>query len=272
MVEEYRKGAPVNELLNKYGYKTKKSVIDKVKKYYPNNYKEIIEEARDNRRGYTYSIKEIKNPFDAYFIGLLLTDGYLLSDRDGVGLDMTDEDVISFITKTIGTTYKTYENPGKKPKHRVLITRPGITAELERFGIIHNKSLKIPAPNLKEEEKKFLPFIIRGIIDGDGTVSKTSYGGAQFHIVTMSLEFANWIKNILENNFFMDNIRISKNEKGLYCIESANQYNILKLIALVYNKPFGMLRKYNLLRKTFRDYNKDVLLDEDDGIVQTTTH
>ena len=48
-------------------------------------------------------------------------------------------------------------------------------------------------------------------------------------------------------------------------------YNILKLIALVYNKPFGMNRKYNNLRKTFRDYNNDALLDKDDGIVQTTT-
>ena len=46
---------------------------------------------------------------------------------------------------------------------------------------------------------------------------------------------------------------------------------ILKLIALVYNKPFGMNRKYNNLRKTFRDYNNDALLDKDDGIVQTTT-
>lgn len=47
--------------------------------------------------------------------------------------------------------------------------------------------------------------------------------------------------------------------------------DLLKLIALVYNKPFGMNRKYNNLRKTFRDYNNDALLDKDDGIVQTTT-
>lgn len=32
-----------------------------------------------------------------------------------------------------------------------------------------------------------------------------------------------------------------------------------------------MNRKYNTLRKTFRDYNNDTLLDKDDGIVQTTT-
>ena len=94
--------------MSKYGYKTKKSIIDKVKKYCGESYKEIIQQAQDNRRGYTYSLEKITSPFDAYLIGLLMTDGYVLSDRDGLGLDMTDEDVISFVAKTIGTNYKSY--------------------------------------------------------------------------------------------------------------------------------------------------------------------
>ena len=102
-------------------------------------------------------------------------------------------------------------------------------------------------------------------------MAKTSYGGSQFFIVTKSEIFANWIKKVLENDFFMDDISIRISSEDLYRIETANQYNILKLIALVYNKPFGMNRKYNNLRKTFRDYNNDALLDKDDGIVQTTT-
>lgn len=271
LVEEYKNGTPVIELMNKYGFKTKKSITDKVKKYYPDQYKEIIKMAQNNRRGYVYSLEKITSPFDAYLIGLLLTDGYVLSDRDGLGLDMTDEDVISFVAKTIGTNYKTYANEDKKPKHRVLINVPGITKQAERFGIIKNKSLIVPTPQLLQEEWQYLPYLIRGIIDGDGCVSKTSYGGAQFYIVTMSSQFAEWITKILTEKFFMEDIHIRQSEQGIYRIETANQYNILKLIALVYNKPFGMNRKYNLLRKTFRDYNNDALLDKDDGIVQTTT-
>lgn len=271
LVEEYKKGTPVVELMSKYGFKTKKSITDKVKKYYPNEYELIIKEAQDNRRGYTYSLEKITSPFDAYLIGLLLTDGYVLSDRDGVALDMTDEDVIKFVAETIGTSYKLYNNDSHKTRYRVIITRPGITREVERFGIIPNKSLLIPYPFLLEDEEQYIPYIIRGIIDGDGCVSKTSYGGAQFYIVTMSEQFANWIVYILKNRFFMDDIHARQNENGFWRIETSNQYNILKLIALVYNKPFGMNRKYNILRKTFRDYNNDTLLDKDDGIVQTTT-
>jgi len=42
IIEEYKNGTPVNELMAKYGYKTKKSITDKVKKYYPNEYDKII--------------------------------------------------------------------------------------------------------------------------------------------------------------------------------------------------------------------------------------
>ena len=106
-----------------------------------------------------------------------------------------------------------------------------------------------------------MPYILRGIIDGDGSVSPTSYGGTQFFIVTMSEDFKNWIVDILENKLYMVDIHTSQNKNGLWRIETSNQYNILKLIALVYNKPFGMMRKYNKLRKTFRDYNSDALLE-----------
>lgn len=271
LVEEYRKGTPVVELMAKYGYKTKKSITDKVKKYYPDEYENIVKEAQSGRRGYTYSLSELTSPFDAYLVGLLLTDGYVLSDRDGLGLDMTDEDVVAFVANTIGTKYTSYDIENKKTHYRVLITIPGISSEAKRFGIVPRKSNIVPEPQLMEKERKFLPYIIRGIIDGDGSVAKTSYGGSQFFIVTKSEVFANWIKNVLENDFFMEDISIRISSEGLYRIETANQYNILKLIALVYNKPFGMNRKYNNLRKTFRDYNNDALLDKDDGIVQTTT-
>ena len=135
LIEEYKKGTPVVELMAKYGYKTKKSITDKVKKYYPNEYQDIVKTARDGRRGYVYSLKELTSPFDAYLVGLLLTDGYVLSDRDGVGLDMKDEDVIAFVANTIGTKYSSYENESKKTHYRVLITLPGITNEVARFGI-----------------------------------------------------------------------------------------------------------------------------------------
>ncbi len=270
LVQEYIDGVAVNVLMDKYGFKTKKSITDKVKKYYPDTYQDLINKARTNRKNYSYHLKTINNQFDAYYLGLLLTDGYIRRDTD-IGIDLTDEDCIAFLSKVIGKQYKTYEQEGnKKTLYRLIISNKEMVKDLERLGVTSNKSLTLQGPQLYKEEEKFLPYILRGIIDGDGCVSPTSAGSAQFYIVTMSNDFKNWLVDILENRFFMTDIHVRQNKYGMWRIETANQNNILKLISLVYDKPFGMNRKYALLRQTFRDYNKDVLL-EDDGIVQTTT-
>lgn len=262
IIEEYRKGVPVNDLARKYGYKTKKSITDKIKKYFPEEYSQIIKEAKEKRKGYTYSFEKITSPFDAYLLGLLMTDGYILSDRDGFGLDLTDEDVMLFIAKTIGVNCKKYQKEGYKDKFRILVNNPGITEQLSRFGVVPTKSKIIQPPKLLIEEEQFIPYIIRGIIDGDGGVSKTSYGAPQFYIYTMSESFADWIIDVLTNRFFMSDIHKRQDTQSkIWRIESANQSNILKLIAIVYNMPYGMGRKYKEIRKTFRDYNGESYWD-----------
>ena len=83
IVKEYKQGIPVEQLKEKYGYKTRKSITDKVKKYCS---QEEFEQIKNNRniikKGYEYKLKKIQNEFDAYFIGLLLTDGYIIKDRN----------------------------------------------------------------------------------------------------------------------------------------------------------------------------------------------
>lgn len=57
LIEEYRKGVPVEPLLKKYGFKTQKSITDKIKKHYPDHYDEYIKEAIENRREYYYKLE-----------------------------------------------------------------------------------------------------------------------------------------------------------------------------------------------------------------------
>lgn len=264
LVEEYRNGVSVQVLMKRYGFKTKKSITDKVKKYYPDNYKDIILQAQDNRKDYQYSLQKISNQFDAYFIGLMMTDGYI-TDEKRIGIDLTDEDCIQFLSKSIGHNYKIYkakEKSDELDRHRLILSDRALVQDLSRFGIVPNKSLILQPPKLYPEEEKYIPYIIRGIIDGDGCVCPTSYGGAYFYIVSASKDFINWLEEILTNKLFMVDLRVSQDNRGLWKIETANQYNIQKLIALVYDKPFGMSRKYEQIRKTFRDYNNASPLEE----------
>ena len=73
-------------------------------------------------------------------------------------------------------------------------------------------------------------------------------------------DFIIWNKTVLEHRLFFKELSLTQSEAGLWRIDTANQQNILKLLTLVYDIPYGMQRKYNLLREMFRDYNKDNLL------------
>lgn len=260
LVQEYINGTPVKDLMVKYNFATKKSIIDKVKKYYGENYKELIKQARTNRKGYHYTFERINNHFDAYYLGLLLTDGYISTREYDVGLDLTDEDCIAFLSKGIGKNYSTIENneKNKKTRYRLVLTEKELVENLKKYGIVRNKSLTLEGPTLSLDEEKFIPYLIRGIIDGDGNVTPTSYGAPQFAIYTASEKFADWLVSILENKMYMIDIHktFSQNEtNGLWKIHSADYNNVLKLITLSYDKPFGMERKYKKLRQTFNDYN-----------------
>lgn len=256
LVEEYRQGAAVIELQRRYNFSTKKSITDKVKKYYPDNYQDIIKEAKNNRKSYSINLEKIDSDFKAYLIGLLLTDGYIHNDKS-FGIQMTDEDVIKFVADTLNAKYHTYYyDPPKLPEHRLIIYDSDQVENIKRFGIVKNKSHIMPAPNLYPEEEKYLPYLIRGVIDGDGCIYKTTHDSVAFYICTMSIEFAEWLKYILEEKFFMRDVKINQAQSGIWCVGTSLNTNIMKLIGIIYDKPFGMSRKYNRLREMFRDYNK----------------
>ena len=276
LVQEYLQGESMAILKEKYGYKTNKSITDKVKKHC-DNYEEAVLQARKNRKGWHYSFKTIKNNFDAYFIGLLMTDGYLTTRGRDIGIDLTDEDCIAFLSKTIGKDYKTYKDGGRafdkykrQPRHRLILTDITLVKEAERYGIIHKKTENLKGFSLLEKEYEFLPYLIRGIIDGDGCIFKTSYGAPAFYIISQSEAFLIWLKELMEKKLFFKDLNLVKTTDNLFKLHSALNYNIQILITLIYNKPYGMNRKYEKLRKTFRDYNRTSLVEE--GIVQTTTN
>ena len=259
MVQEYLSGAPVHVLQDKYGYKTKKSITDKVKKYLG---KEAIQIARENRKDYDIEFNKINSSFNAYFLGLMLTDGYIINENS-LGIDLTDEDCIQFLSKVTGRGYKSYDDPDhNKTRHRLIFASKEVVQNLARYGVVRNKSKILGEVSLEEDEERYLPYIIRGIIDGDGCVYATSYGAPAFYICSASETFIRWIKKVLENRLYFKELSISQSEEGLWRIDTADQQNILKLLAIVYDKPYGMSRKYEFIRKTFRDYNKDNLLIE----------
>lgn len=255
IVAEYISGVSVDVLCEKYKYKGKKSIMDKVKKYHSDDYEEVIETARKNRVGWKYSIDKIQSDFDAYLVGLLLTDGYVY--EHGVGIDLIDEDCISFIAKQVKVDYKTYagqeynDEYQRSNRYRVLINNKRLIEQVARFGVVIDKTLNLQPPQLLEEEYQYLPYIIRGIIDGDGCMYENSSNGKiNIYIVTASKDFAYWLVKVLKERLFLQGISLNNkkptkdDEAILYKVEIFRERDIKKIMALVYDEPFGMNRKF----------------------------
>ena len=246
MVEEYLNGASSYELARKYGFKTKKSVLDKVRKHGFEPRTSV--EASEAKKTYSgFSMEHIDSNFKAYYLGLLLTDGYIIGN-DTVGISLVDEDCISFLAKSINAHYSTVKREGnRQDAHRLVLKSKSLVNNLVRLGVVNNKSLTLQPPQLTEDEEVFIPYIIRGMIDGDGWIRKD---GNEFFIGSMSRDFIGWTKYVLERKLFMYDINIHQGNEGIWIARSSLARNITILKALVYDRPFGMERKYNRLHNT----------------------
>jgi len=252
IVELYKSGCSSSEIARVYGYKTRNSVLSKLQKL--NIKRRDCNEIRSANKSYNdFSMKEVDSEVKAYFLGLLLTDGYISEERGYIGLELTDKDVIDFLAEYLKAEYTTILPKGKAKliKYRIVLYGRGLLSDVKRLGVICNKTYDIKGPELFDDENKFLSYIFRGIIDGDGWIRKD---GKEFFICSASVDFIKWCKEAMRKIGFRDlKITFINNEfNGIYLLRTGVKYNIRILKEKVYDKPFGMMRKYDKL------YKKDV--------------
>lgn len=245
IVKKYINGITSSELAKEYGYKTNKSITDILKSHNvtPKNYQQ---ELSDNVSYHELNFKKIDSDIKGYFLGLMLTDGWICESRKYIGLQMTDKDCISFISEKLKVKYTTIK-PKKdscKEMYRIIIYGKDRYNDIQKWGVIPHKSLLLSGPSLNNISINVLPMILRGIIDGDGWIRKD---GKEFYICSASKQFINWCNEALQriglrelNIFFKDN-----GYNGLWYIRTSKKNNIDKLRDVIYKEPFGMMRKYN---------------------------
>jgi hypothetical protein len=112
----------------------------------------------------------------------LLADGYVVNTREGcepqIGLQMTDRELVEKFRDFLGAENQVLEiaprSEQHQPLYRVIVHSRRMADDLARYGIIPRKSLltflPILFPNL-------MPHLLRGICDGDGTISHRADGG-----------------------------------------------------------------------------------------------
>lgn len=269
----YCSGMSCAEIAKIFGYKTPKSINDKLKKAGV----EIRIGQNKNSQSIIYRtdiFKTIDCEWKAYYLGLLLTDGWITNRKDGVvdtiGFSSVDKDAVEYISLCTGKPMQIVNRPSQKigpngkvinqlTEYRVILTSIEAVADIARLGVVQNKTHTLSGPLLNPGELVYLPQILRGIIDGDGTLGfpTNSPSTMYFRILSASEEFIDWCIWAL-NVIGMRDLHKRRLTDTLMCIDTAKPTNIAILANSIYRGNFGMSRKHNLIHNHFNTNFKSV--------------
>lgn len=267
MIKLYKEGSSTGEIAKLAGYKTAKSVGDKLKKAGVSL--RTSTESKTIAKGYNDNMFEnLDCGWKAYYLGLLLTDGWIshrtLGSNDVLGFSSTDKDVVEYISECTGKSIQVVNrNPEKeiykkichqKTEYRIILNSSKIIQDLERLGVVPNKSKILTGPKLLPSEYKYLRYILRGIIDGDGTLGFPSNNNSMyFRIVSASETFIDWCIEALEI-LGMSNLRKHFTTTQMWEVNSAAPQNLAILAFCIYQDDMGMSRKANKIKNHFNTY------------------
>lgn len=188
----------------------------------------------------------------AYWIGFLMADGYVNSTDNRFGMELQQGDIhhIEKFLVCIGSNQKVrtrtrYPKDGnafiKIPTHScsILLNNKMMHDDLIKAGVIPNKSLAIKLPEENFVDKYFFD-ILRGLIDGDGTIGlyKTGNGFMKpsISLVSASKELMTAIQQRLKcyNIYISLTKRETEGRETMYKLRTEKQSTCFDLLYHLY--------------------------------------
>jgi len=203
----------------------------------------------------------------AYILGYTFADGSLYKNTHGyyyLEYTSTDAELIEKVRKLLGSSHKISfrlrekDNPNYKNCYRIQIGARLIVEDLEKLGVIQNKSLVAKFP---EVPRAYIGDFVRGYFDGDGGVNLKQYWRKSRNnwnwvfttqFTSGSKDFLDGLRKSLKGRVVGGQIRQKHQRGGFDFILS--RHDSLALFKLMYdNAPVDMLlkRKYNIFLKAF---------------------
>lgn len=210
---------------------------------------------------------KIKTPNQAYWLGFIYADGYVVkrkSDRSyelGISIQSSDVKLLEDFNNELGGVHNITHSHSEKyicdyPKASITdsvtlrIYSKNIVNDLIKNNVVQNKTQSSLFPVV--EDDLFFDFL-RGYIDGDGCiyVNQNNVSASQVHITSANDEVLNYIKDKL---FLHEiNSRVYKEKEKKYRIY-INRENAIKLLEMIYydenvQKLNRKYEKYLLLKR-----------------------
>ena len=224
--------------------KTLRKRNEHVRTYSENNRKYVLNE---------HYFDNIDSPRKAYLLGMLYADGCNHVNRYAITLTLQeqDKDVIEFMKNEVE-----YEGPirmqnlsQKSSKYKdqciLCIHSQHMSLQLEKLGVVQNKSLILKFPDFISDE--LVPHFIRGYFDGDGSINYDEKRQKCHTKIVGTREFCNKISEILTEMNCRHNIVNPKQSKdsNTFVLQTCGNKSSLELLSWMYNNDeFHMERKY----------------------------
>jgi hypothetical protein len=166
----------------------------------------------------------------AWVLGLFVTDGCVNKKYHSISFSQKDERILRLIATYMDADYVLAATGPTRTTATLIINSKIIKEDLSALGIVANKSLSVPFPNVPEE---FLSSFVRGVIDGDGWVGREGY---EMQVTSASLEFAEGLLSVLLSWRLRAKITSLTGKTGtsIYRVWVSGKSELVKLAELIY--------------------------------------
>jgi hypothetical protein len=168
----------------------------------------------------------------AWVLGLFVTDGCVNNKVNSIYFSQKDERILRLIATYMEADYVLAPTGPTRSTPILLINSKIIKKDLESLGIVANKSLTIPFPNVPEE---YLASFVRGVIDGDGWVGKEGY---MMNVTSGSMDFADGLLSVFISWGLRSKITsiLGGNGNVIYRVWVKGKSELPKLSSIIYGK------------------------------------
>lgn len=249
------------KILNEY--KTKR--YSKVQLFSPN----LIENYFEN----------IDTEEKAYFLGLIVTDGCVHNTKGkqnliSLTLQEKDEYLLEEFKRQIKSN-KTITHDGRGCSELNILSNKMVN-DLRKYDIIPNKSLRTVFP--KNLPVNLYPHFIRGVLDGDGSISYYGRNKQGRNSHTKAIRFCQGnelflqdIVNHLNKECGIEEIKVYKEKENLWSISYRKNVSMIKLIHYMYdNAHVYMTRKKDLcdliIKEILQYGSTEITIESNDSI------
>lgn len=214
---------------------------------------------------FKYSLKHdyferIDTEDKAYFLGLMLTDGYNSNKGIQIGLQEKDGYLLEKFKECLEYTgplqLRSKVRPTEQPVKVLQLTSKKLSQDLTNLGCIYKKTHFVYFPDIPEHLWNHL---IRGAIDGDGSIYCGKDGNYRV-TMTGNILFLQRIKEILESKLnICISLRIpSKHPKNIVTITCYSKHGIMKIRDYIYKDSTICLerKKIKFYEVSYKDVTK----------------